>query len=257
MGNAGAFMIIDHSIGGTPAMRVWVGALGTATTFSIVNAWVNIKRLQIDQHRAWMIRTWSWAANIITLRLLLLAGSHVVETYNIEIMTLIRCDEIFFMYTNNAGLTAAQNPTARLHPACGANAAENSLQIAVSSFGTGPENRAATLRPIFLMSAWLAISIHVILTELYLWLTPAENYRLRVVSYEKQVARGLREPGSVVEAGLGSTKIGDAPNWWSVPFKNYSLPQKLEVEDEHVSTIATKQPACERIPNDESETSLG
>lgn len=228
MGNAGAFMIMDQSIGGTPAMRVWIGALGTATTISILNALINIKRLQIDQHRAWMIRTWAWAANIITLRLLLLAGKHVVDVYGIEIVTLIRCDEIFFMYANNAGLPPSRNPTALIHPQCGANAATNTAQIAVSSIGAGPENSAAALRPIFLMAAWLAIIIHILLAELYLGLTPAENYRLRVVSYEKQVARGMRDAGSTVEAGLGSSRIGDAPKWWALPLLSYTLPSPGE-----------------------------
>ncbi|KAF2762454.1 hypothetical protein EJ05DRAFT_534005 [Pseudovirgaria hyperparasitica] len=217
LGNAGAFMIMDTSIGGAPAMRVWFGLLGAATTLGLILAVTNIKRLQIDAHRAWMIRVWSWAACIVSLRLLLLAGMHVVRVYGVELVTALRCDEIFSMYTINAGIPDAQNPAGLIYSECGAGAKTSAVQVLVSSLGTGPESSAAALRPLFLMAAWLALAIHGSLAELYLWLTPAESYRLRVVSYQRQVARGWRKAGDGKDAGLTSTRLGDAPAWWSLP----------------------------------------
>ena len=42
---------------------------------------------------------------------------------------------------------------------------------------------------------------------LQLRLTPAESERLRVVSYERQLERGFKNPGS---AGLVAERLGDA-----------------------------------------------
>ncbi|KAF2014372.1 hypothetical protein BU24DRAFT_433772 [Aaosphaeria arxii CBS 175.79] len=223
-GNAGVYMIIDHSIGGVPAMRLFFGILGAMTTIGLLLAYVNIKRLQIDQHRAWMIRTWAWAGCIISLRLILDAATEVAHRYDITLHTPIRCDEIFFMYLNNAGIPNEQNPTGKIYEQCGDNASTNPLEILISTEAGGPESAAALLRPMFLMSAYLAITIHALLAELYLWLTPAEHYRLRIVSYQKQVEKGLRKRGSPKEAGLGSTRFGDAPEWWSLLREDQAAP---------------------------------
>lgn len=43
---------------------------GHSTTIGLLMAYINIKLLQIDQHRAWMIRTWSWVRFFSPLSLL-------------------------------------------------------------------------------------------------------------------------------------------------------------------------------------------
>ncbi|KAF4552065.1 Hypothetical protein D9617_11g009120 [Elsinoe fawcettii] len=229
LGNVGAFMIIDHSVGGSPAMKTWIGLVGAMTTLSIILAYTNIRRLQIDQHRAWMIRTWGWAASIITLRLILGLGMVSTFTTGVEFMTQFRCDEVFFMYTN-LGVPDAGNPVPRLYPACGPDAKTSLTQILVSSTGDGPESSAARLRPLFIMAAWLAIAIHVGLVELYLHLTPAESHRLRVVSRERQLARGMITEEDIKGAGLGAGRTGDAPEWWSREVQVVGKEQRRESE---------------------------
>lgn len=56
LANVSGLMIARRSFGGTVATQMFVGLLALATTVSMVMAWVNIKRLQIAQHRAWMLR---------------------------------------------------------------------------------------------------------------------------------------------------------------------------------------------------------
>lgn len=56
--NAGAIMIAREAFGGTMVTQSWVGALFILTTVGLGLAIYNIKMLQIDQHRAWMLRTW-------------------------------------------------------------------------------------------------------------------------------------------------------------------------------------------------------
>ena len=62
----------------------------------------------------------------------------------------------------------------------------------------------------FPAALWLAFMIHAVGVEIYLRLTPAESERLRQVSYERQVERGLEPAGS---AGLVAEKYGDALPW--------------------------------------------
>ena len=60
------------------------------------------------------------------------------------------------------------------------------------------------------MALWVAIFLHVVGVEIYLALTPREGQRLRMVSYERQLAAGFRNPGS---AGLVVERLGDADHW--------------------------------------------
>ena len=61
--NAGALMILPHAFGGDYNTRVWGAILVISTTAAYIMAYVNIKRLQIDQHRAWMMRAWAYVCS--------------------------------------------------------------------------------------------------------------------------------------------------------------------------------------------------
>lgn len=52
LGNVGALMIARHSFGGSLETQTGVGTCVIITTVSLAMAYYNIKRLQIDQHRA-------------------------------------------------------------------------------------------------------------------------------------------------------------------------------------------------------------
>lgn len=58
--NAGTIIITRHAFGGDFATQTWTGAMVILTIVGYIMAWVNIKLLQIDQHRAWMLRVWAW-----------------------------------------------------------------------------------------------------------------------------------------------------------------------------------------------------
>ena len=64
------FMIMRHSMGGDIATQTGLGFVGIYTTVSLFLAYYNIKCLQIDQHRAWMLRAWVVAGLIITQRII-------------------------------------------------------------------------------------------------------------------------------------------------------------------------------------------
>jgi uncharacterized membrane protein len=56
--NAGVLIIARIAFGGSFSTQLAVGVLVIATTLSVILAYINIKRLQIDQHRKWMLRSW-------------------------------------------------------------------------------------------------------------------------------------------------------------------------------------------------------
>lgn len=54
----GAYMIARVTFGGGVDIQLGVGVLGIAFIGSLTMAYINVKRLQIEQHRAWMLRAW-------------------------------------------------------------------------------------------------------------------------------------------------------------------------------------------------------
>jgi uncharacterized membrane protein len=83
LGNVGAIMIARRAFGGTLATQSAVGYLAMFTTISVALAYYNIKKLQIDQHRAWMLRAMFALGTIIRCVLswhLLRESSHLSGT---------------------------------------------------------------------------------------------------------------------------------------------------------------------------------
>lgn len=66
LGSAGALMIVRQAFGGTLATQTAVGLAVIVTILSLTMAYYNIKRLQIEQHRAWMLRTFFYVSLIST-----------------------------------------------------------------------------------------------------------------------------------------------------------------------------------------------
>lgn len=201
--NVGAMMIARRAFGGTLETQAGVGTLVILTTVSISLAYYNIKRLQIDQHRAWMLRAMFYLGTIITLRLIMILSA-IIATKHSQYYTTMTCGEIFSIY-NSA------NAVNDLYPACAAPGAGAATRVVVQAdFGIQPEQIGASLRISFGMAMWLAIILHLVGVEIYLALTPRESNRLRQVSYERQMERGFKNLGS---AGLTADRFGDAEPW--------------------------------------------
>lgn len=56
LANFSGLMVARRAFGGMVEIHMSVGLLALVTTVSMVMAWVDIKRLQIVRHRAWMLR---------------------------------------------------------------------------------------------------------------------------------------------------------------------------------------------------------
>lgn len=62
----GGLMALGASFGGDPAWQAGVTIHSMMVATGLVMAIVNIKRLQIEQHRAWMLRTWIWVSDLVS-----------------------------------------------------------------------------------------------------------------------------------------------------------------------------------------------
>ncbi|KAH4810860.1 hypothetical protein HBI49_089120 [Parastagonospora nodorum] len=207
--NASAFVIIPHKQGGNRITSHAVEMLMCIiTTIGIFMAWWNIRRKQIDQHRAWMIRTMFYMGVTITARLINLAAGKVISRFG-NYWSVWMCDEISFLYTNlgmdfpKADYQECFLPDGSLDrwKRVAVHAVQNHAKLeqlgsnAVAPFGT---------------MLWICLFLHVVGVELYLRMTPKETERLRRVSYEKQLEAGFRNPGS---AGIVLDRWGDADAW--------------------------------------------
>lgn len=209
LGNISGMMIARRAFGGALSTQGAVGILAILTTTGLFMAYYNIKKLQIEQHRAWMLRTMFYLGSIITTRLIVIISAQILSkigSYHV-IMT---CGEILSLRSTEYVGTR--------YPSClGANATttadlDTHLVPVLVYFGSNLEEIAASLRAPFGMSLWLAIFLHAVGVEIYLSLTPREAQRLRQVSYERQLEAGHQHAGS---AGLVVEKFGDADQWYA------------------------------------------
>uniref|UniRef100_A0A8H7MYL6 Microtubule associated protein n=1 Tax=Bionectria ochroleuca TaxID=29856 RepID=A0A8H7MYL6_BIOOC len=195
VGNAGAIIMCTRALGGSVDVQTLTGMLALMTTGSALLAYINIKRLQIDQHRAWMMRCWSYAFIIITLRIIQVPMMQLVGL-TVAIYIPMDCETIDFSNSKNG-----DNLAAKFYPACEID--HDSVIGVLADFTPQPHadglfplhQIGAAIRASFGPAAFLAIAIHAILIELYLHLTQAESARLKRVSYERQKARGWKRPG--------------------------------------------------------------
>lgn len=204
--NVGALMIVRRAFGGHLSTQAATGVLAIITTVSIGLAYYNIKRLQIDQHRAWMLRTMFYLGTIITLRLIMILSA-LISTKMSGYYTTMSCGELYSIYSSNV------TQVRTLYPQCDQQlgSVNETLVIVQATFGNAQaEQIGASLRISFGMAFWFAIFLHTIGVEIYLNLTPRESNRLRQVSYERQMEKGLTPFGS---AGLTSDRWGDAEPW--------------------------------------------
>ncbi|KAL8987239.1 MAG: hypothetical protein Q9169_008718 [Polycauliona sp. 2 TL-2023] len=201
-----------------------VGVLAIMTTGGATLAYINIKRLQIDQHRAWMLRTWFYAGVIITLRIIMIISALIIPKVG-GFYQAVPCDKIEYMLDNQADFQ--EN-----FPACSAPNGTNNGWVAVEAkFSDSIVNISTSLGLSFGMAGWLALVLHSIGVEVYLRLTPREGNRLRNVSYQRQLEAGYRHPGS---AGTTSDRWGDADVW--VPDSQGTGDEKVESRRDRVET---------------------
>ncbi|KPI40108.1 uncharacterized protein AB675_11493 [Cyphellophora attinorum] len=224
--HVGALMMVRRSFGGNLGFQSTMGLAVILTTTAIVLAVYNIKKLQIDQHRAWMLRAMVYIAFMlvislfpnpicppklttrlpsITFRIIMIISAVIISaigSYN----TTMLCGEVAFINRDGANSTYM----ALQYPSCTNSDASQPVIVHANLSGPSGENAGASLRMSSGLAAFLALALHVIGVEIYLRLTPREGERLRQVSATRQMEAGYKQPGS---AGLVVQRFGDAEPW--------------------------------------------
>ncbi|KAF3770256.1 hypothetical protein M406DRAFT_248703 [Cryphonectria parasitica EP155] len=224
----GALMALPGSFGGDAGWQAMVLIHSTMIITGLTLAMANIRSLQIEQHRAWMLRTWIWAFCTITMRAIQQIAARVLSKQGH--VALRPCAQIM----SDGVLPAAV--IEQKWPGCAAFFSGESLDqtvlVSADYYGLPIEINVA-LSIASGLSGFLALLVHVIGAEIYLHLTPAESERLRHISYHKQVAAGLRYPG---RAGLTADRFGDAALWCP------HVEEKGHVDDDSLSIRSTDPP---------------
>ncbi|POS81529.1 hypothetical protein DHEL01_v200046 [Diaporthe helianthi] len=199
---AGGLMATSNSFGGEVAFQVANVLLGASVTICLALAMISIRRLRIDQHRAWMLRAWVLASSIITMRIIQNIAGRAVSGQGYT--SLRPCGQI------NSDGVLPQPVIESVWPGCVAYftgaSPEQQVLVRADYYGLPIEINVA-LSIASGASAFIALFLHAMGVEVYLQLTPAESERLRQVSYRKQSARGHCYS---VRAGPTTADPGDA-----------------------------------------------
>jgi hypothetical protein len=103
------------------------------------------------------------------------------------------CDQLIYTYKFVTNSTSLSSFSTR-YPTCDVNSSDGSdiyVIVNASLNKAYPEEKAALMNLIFGVSSWLALVLHMVLTELYLNLTDDENDRLKKISVTKRRMGGL------------------------------------------------------------------
>jgi hypothetical protein len=190
VGNIGACLVSDTAMGGSLEVRALVYVVASMTIVSLLLAYINIKRLQIDQHRAWMLRAWFYAFIIVTQRLIQGSAIQIISNVGGFYMPM-QCHTIDHIL-GQVGPNLAQV----FYPQC-ADSPDTTVAVRANLYMVPNEQGipriheiAAAIRVTFGMTLMLALLLHIFGMELYLHLTGAEAKRLRRASRERQLAKG-------------------------------------------------------------------
>ncbi|KAJ3137177.1 hypothetical protein HDU90_002349 [Geranomyces variabilis] len=220
--NVGALIIARHAFGGDLATQTVVGFLAILTTGSLAISYINIKRLQIDQHRAFMLRAWFYLGSIITTRLIMIVSALVISSTSPPYAQARPCMQVLETLNYDQAAVLAR------YPDCGAafNGTDpGRLVLVLANFKGGhTEELGVALAVPFGAALWLALAIHAAGVEMYLGLTPREGRRLRTVAYQRQLEAGMEKPGS---AGLTPQRLGDADEW--TPYEYHTTLENVAV----------------------------
>lgn len=217
VGNIGAVMIADTAMGGELSTQTFVGFIAIVTTLTFSMAIYNIKKQQLDGHRAWMLRTWAYLGFIVTLRIIQAVMATITTAWaSAARSVVVSCPELRYIYLADEepgdGIIPQSDFDAfgAQYPACVRTGSEEVFVAVAGRLGEDRGQNSAALMASFAAAGFLALVLHAIVVEVYLYLTPRETERLRQISFQRQQKLGYKYPGS---AGITAQRFGDADYW--------------------------------------------
>lgn len=150
-----------------------------------------------------MLRTWFYAATIITLRTVVIISASVLPSAG-GFHRAMPCDR--FSSSSITKLISRK----RSPPVLPFGGTSNGWVTVEANFWANGATFGAALGLSFGIAGWLALTLHAVGVEIYLRVTPRKSNRLRNVSYQRQIEGKMKHPGS---AGLTSDRLGNADMW--------------------------------------------
>ncbi|KAG9099807.1 hypothetical protein FS749_000338 [Ceratobasidium sp. UAMH 11750] len=181
-----AWAIAPVSFGGDLSVQSGMYTLGAMILWSTIKAWLAIRRLQIDEHRTWVIRAWSYYMSVITLRIAMIVAMIVISLTG-GFYQAIPCKEVAYILNDTSRYV-------RDYPQCQPEwtGPRTTHVLVEADINDSTElGLTAALWCVFGMSTWVGLWIHAIGTEYYLLKTKDESDRLREVSTKRQKLSGL------------------------------------------------------------------
>ena len=193
-GIASTLALLVRSQGGGLSVRTGIAALGTASVYALSRAWHAIARKgRVDEHRAWMLRAWSYLGCIVTMRPLIGGGAFALS-YMEPLHVAMPCEQLRFILEADG---PANVSLSSLHPACvdgGAMSVVRADWLGNAVRDGRPDHAAAAGHVFFGASIWTALALHAVAVEWYLSRTRGESEKLKAVSKKYQARLGLQGP---------------------------------------------------------------
>jgi hypothetical protein len=183
----GAFLAARNAFGGGLDSQVAAGVLGIMFVGSLTLGYINITRLQLEQHRAWMLRAWfyvrlspstcvlivstsstlpltmSQASSIITVRLIQIIMAMIISSGGTgEYWAARQCAQVDY--------TLGENQTRALYPDCEAfYSGEDPYKhtLIKATMNEDAMTAGATLGLSFGPAIWLGLTLHAVGIEVY------------------------------------------------------------------------------------------
>ena len=220
-----SLLISDHAFGGAISTQASCMVLSSIVAVGTLKAYLSIKALRLDEHRAWMIRIWVNMGSILTMRMFLVPIAILISLLqrigapgaNYYGMVELSCEQLFYVFhsgkqfkgmVNKAnffdiyGTSCLSNLAVLNNPSALPKASAISLTDAYNSFTPGAkvcvaadilarrrDLTVAALDVAFGPAFALAILLHIVLVERYLRNDTTEADRLRKLGELKRRAR--------------------------------------------------------------------
>jgi len=181
-GTAGALIITRRAFGGGLDVQTGFGMIAIMFLTSLLIAYINIKRLRIDQHRAWMLRAWFYASILLLQSVCVVlmckqAGAIITVRPILFITALIISKQDTYYEAIPCRLVQFLNSTGQFNdtfPPCSTPDSWTAVRADLND-NTTPLGPAASLRAGFGMAGWLALFLHAIGVEIYVSSIPSQH----------------------------------------------------------------------------------
>ncbi|TLS31572.1 hypothetical protein PpBr36_02747 [Pyricularia pennisetigena] len=161
LGVAGGLMITRNAFSGALVTQTGFGLGAVAFLAALGMGWVSMRRMRVDQHRAWMLRAWFYVGAVVTTRILMSVGAQVVTVIGGYYMP-EPCDKIESMLGRDRTLSK--------YPTCkkffdGEALSQHALVVA--NMAGEVDNISAALDAAAGMALWAAFVLHAAGVEIY------------------------------------------------------------------------------------------